>query len=125
MAKPIPTPVRVARWAALAAATTALGSFVNTMWTSTPWWVARKDEMRAAAEAVADASVTNGDEVMMTMAAAAPDPSLYEKSLLYIQHNNVSVALMVGCGVLIIFSAIMEYRHRKTGSMFRATPERQ
>jgi hypothetical protein len=34
----VPTSVRVARWAAIAAAITACGSLFNTMWSSRPWW---------------------------------------------------------------------------------------
>jgi hypothetical protein len=33
-----PTSVRVARWAAVAAAITALGSVFDTMWSQKPWW---------------------------------------------------------------------------------------
>lgn len=33
-----PTSVRVARWAAIAALITALGSVFDTVWTNKPWW---------------------------------------------------------------------------------------
>ena len=38
MSNHTPIAVRVARWSALAAAITALGSVGDTMWTERPWW---------------------------------------------------------------------------------------
>jgi hypothetical protein len=37
-----PIAVQVARWTALAAAVTTLGSIVDTLWKYQPWWLASK-----------------------------------------------------------------------------------
>lgn len=37
--KTVPVSIRVARWAAVAAVITAVGSVFDTMWSTRPWWV--------------------------------------------------------------------------------------
>jgi len=125
MSKSTPTAVRVARWSALAAGVAAFGSFLNTMWTSEPWWYSRIVEKRESAHPTVNAMMSSSDSfvdgITPTMAMSAPDPTLYEKFLLYAQHNQLAVSLIVACGLVIVGSTVIEYFHSKKHKKFQAT----
>ena len=111
MSKSTPTPVRVARWSALAAAITALGSIINTVWTSEPWWVKRHDAIHQVA----------GTKSLELTMSAAPDPSPYEYFIQYIHTNPISSSLIAVSAIVMMWYTYMEYRHRSDG-IFTETP---
>ena len=118
MAKSTPTPVRVARWSALVAAVTAVGSFLNTMWTTAPWWVQQaKDTAHASSattmSAVAAMTAEVGDPVASIAMSVGPELGVMDSIIQHIQHNPLSMTLIGLCGLILIWSVIAEYYHRK------------
>jgi hypothetical protein len=107
-----PTAVRVARWSALAAAAAAASSFLNTMWTSAPWW-SKHAEAKAASAHVSSMMAEGGGNTTASVAMAMREPDIIDKMFLYVQHNQTAVAFMVVSGMVIAVSAVMEYYHRK------------
>lgn len=110
MAKPTPTPVRVARWSALVAAVTAVGSFLNTMWTTAPWWV---QQSKATAEVAMSAkSVSESVEEPVVM-AMAPELGIIDTVIQHIRNNPMSMTLIGVCGLVLTWSIVAEYLHRR------------
>ena len=112
-----PTAVRVARWTAIAAFGAALGSFLNTMWTSAPWWVKTSEERAAEHASSTSAHIsslgTTPDDAPMSMMMSVSEPELYEKVMLYIQHHTSVTALIVVSGLIGLVAMYIEYKHRK------------
>lgn len=100
MAKTIPVPVLVARWSALAAGTTALGSVINTLWTSEPWWVKTEAERAVNVKT-------------MALTASAPSLDLYQKAWQFVHHYPIASALIIICGFVLVWSLMTEYHHHK------------
>ena len=107
--KNTPVAVTVARWSALAAGVTALGSILNTMWTEAPWWVQRAD----AAKVSPEIKMMAADEVMPMMAMSAPAPSFYDVAMAKISTSPIAVTLVAVSALVIVGSLVMEYHHRK------------
>jgi hypothetical protein len=134
--RPIPTSVRVARWAAIAAAITAIGSVFNTVWVEKPWWkeapptpIVRESLERSApprayyrSEAGEGSPVSGArapasievPEAMVMSTASGPEPTLWESFLIKLKTHPVSTWLILG-SVLIgaIWIGVEIYEHYK------------
>lgn len=113
MAKPTPTPVRVARWSALVAGVTALGSFLNTMWTTAPWWVQQSKATAEAATTMSAVAADSTSEPVVMAMALPPELGLLDTIIQHIQHNPVSMTIVGACGLVLVWSVIAEYLHRR------------
>ena len=128
-----PTSVRVARWSALAAAITALGSIVNTMWTERPWWkeppiapiVHTAIQPKSEASGYHTTAPMTFANTAMIKREVASVPTEVKLSL-WDRINSISVStwLIVASSGVGFVSAAVEYFHRRNAKkkVFFDTP---
>jgi hypothetical protein len=145
--KAIETPisVRVARWAALAAAITAFGSIVTTVWSDRPWWVEPTPVVQTvSAPVVPSVQVLPNQPKHVEMfsksqpnilydigpitAGAANSPvtsprlevtkfEWYRDTMKFLWRHPMASLLIVGCLVVFSTFGVMEFLyHRRTRS---------
>lgn len=103
-----PTSVRVARWAAFAAAITAFGSIFNTIWSETPWWEKKEPMPMVAQMENPTIAVTSEQkpQPIVESTKKTKHPIIHVKSL------GWDVWVLIASIVVMLFSGIHEILHQ-------------
>ena len=102
----IPTSVRVARWAAIAAIITAFGSIFNTIWSNTPWW--EKDEPAAIVAPVE----TPIKSIVQTTPFVVEATKIHKQPIIHVKAIGWDVWALVVSIVIIMGATAREIVHQ-------------
>jgi hypothetical protein len=117
-----PVAVRVARWTALAAAITALGSIGNTMWTERPWWkdppaatataeyVPAPKMYRAPSSVSMDDGTLKSEKPIIAMSMAPAPETIWDK----LKGIPMTTWLIIGSAIVGGAYALIEYLHSRS-----------
>ena len=103
-----PTSVRVARWAAFAAAITAFGSIFNTIWSETPWWE-KKEPIPMVAPMENPTIVVTVDQKVPSTVESTKKP---KHPIIHVKSLGWDVWVLIASIVVMLFSGIHEILHQ-------------
>jgi hypothetical protein len=130
----IPVSVQIARWAALGAIVTALGSLANTMWSDRPWWVQPAPMVQLATPPPAPASVfeepKNGTAKSIKLfdsvefvdkshnfaqleTVKTPPPHWYETWMKFLWRHPTTVIIAGASLLVLLVFGVVEFYFRK------------
>ena len=103
-----PTSVRVARWAAFAAAITAFGSIFNTIWSEAPWWE-KKSPVPIVASVETQPRVSNVEPNIQPIVEVSQKQ---KHSIIHVKSLGWDVWILIVSIIVMLFSGIHEILHQ-------------